>query len=84
MIGTSISLEDFEHILYPSITVCTDFPGRPTSNRTPNVTELLYYVRTQGPNGFQTSNQAELMNRYVKTEENRPFRIHVLLHAIIN
>ena len=69
MIGTSISLEDSESILYPSITICTYLLDWPPSNSTPNrpnVNELLDYVLTHGPNGSLISNTVELINRYIK------------------
>ena len=63
--GTSISLEDSDYILYPSITICIDPRVRPTSDRSPNVTELLEYVFTQGPNGQQGWNPEDMINKYV-------------------
>ena len=62
-------MEDSDMILYPSITVCitgklrSDYDRWASSDRTPNLTELLYYVRTHGPNKTKIMNPEKLFNR---------------------
>ena len=63
-------MEDSEMILYPSITVCIpnkirayNYNHWTSSDRIPNLTELLYFVRTNGPNETKIMNPKELIKR---------------------